>query len=41
MMALLGLPLLYAQQASLTNYLAECERKYGNDADLVNGEKYY
>lgn len=39
--ALLGLSSLYAQQASLTDYLAECERKYGSDADLVNGEKYY
>jgi hypothetical protein len=26
---------------SITDYLAECERKYGSDADLVNGEKYY
>ncbi|MEA3460359.1 MAG: hypothetical protein U9R49_00680 [Bacteroidota bacterium] len=39
--ALLGLSGLYAQQESITDYLAECERKYGNDADLVNGEKYY
>lgn len=38
---LLGLSTLYAQQVSLTDYLAECERKYGSDADLVNGEKYY
>ena len=39
--ALLGLSGLYAQQTSITDYLAECERKYGSDADLVNGEKYY
>ncbi len=39
--ALLGLSNLCAQQASITDYLAECERKYGNDADLVNGEKYF
>ena len=39
--ALLGLSNLYAQQASITDYLAECERKYGSDADLVNGEKYF
>ena len=37
----LGLPGLFAQQISITDYLAECERKYGSDADLVNGEKYY
>lgn len=41
LMALLGLPGLFAQQLSITDYLAECERKYGSDADLVNGEKYY
>jgi hypothetical protein len=39
--ALLGLSGLYAQQTSITDYLAECERKYGSDADLVNGEKYF
>lgn len=39
--ALLGFPGIKAQEISLTDYLAECERKYGNDADLVNGEKYY
>lgn len=39
--ALLGISSLYAQQVSLADYLAECERKYGSDADLVNGEKYY
>lgn len=38
---LLGLPKLNAQQIAITDYLAECERKYGSDADLVNGEKYY
>lgn len=41
LIALLGLSGLYAQQESITEYLAECQRKYGNDADLVNGEKYY
>jgi len=40
-LALLGLSNLHAQQASITDYLAECERKYGSDADLVNGEKYF
>ncbi|MBE9517762.1 MAG: hypothetical protein IMY68_04300 [Bacteroidetes bacterium] len=39
--ALLGLSNLLAQQVSITDYLAECERKYGSDADLVNGEKYF
>jgi hypothetical protein len=38
---LLGLCQLYAQQTSIADYLAECERKYGSDADLVNGEKYF
>ena len=37
----LALPGLKAQEISITDYLAECERKYGSDADLVNGEKYY
>ncbi len=41
LMALLGLSNLYPQQQSITDYLAECERKYGSDADLVNGEKYF
>lgn len=41
LMALLGLSNLYSQQRSITDYLAECERKYGSDADLVNGEKYF
>ena len=36
-----GLTQLFAQQKSITEYLAECERKYGSDTDLVNGEKYY
>ena len=31
--------IVYGQ--SLTDYLAECELKYGSDADLVNGEKYF
>lgn len=39
--ASLGWSGLYAQQSSLIDYLAEIERKYGSDADLVNGEKYY
>jgi len=41
LVALFGFPELYAQQSSLNDYLAECERKYGDDPDLVNGEKYY
>lgn len=39
--AFMGLMSLFVQAQSLTDYLAECERKYGSDADLVNGEKYY
>jgi hypothetical protein len=36
-----GLSGLKAQPQSITDYLAECERKYGSDADLVNGQKYF
>jgi hypothetical protein len=36
-----GLLNLCAQDLSITEYLSECERKYGSDADLVNGVKYY
>jgi hypothetical protein len=39
--ALLGLANLHAQQSSIIAFLAESERKYGSDADLVNGEKYF
>lgn len=38
LLALAG-PAGYGQ--SLSDYLAECEKKYGSDADLVNGEKYF
>ena len=38
---LLWFPDLYAQKSSITDYLAEYERKYGRDEDLVNGEKYF
>ncbi len=31
---------LFSQQSSITDYLVQCEIKYGSDADLVNGEKY-
>lgn len=41
LMALLWLSDINAQQQSITDFLAECERKYGSDADLVNGEKYF
>ena len=41
LMALGGLSELKAQPQSITDYLAECERKYGSDADLVNGQKYF
>jgi len=41
LMALWGLSELRAQPQSITDYLAECERKYGSDADLVNGQKYF
>jgi len=41
LLTLLGLTGLFAQQPSITEYLAECERKYGSDTDLVNGEKYF
>ena len=40
-MVLLALAGLEGYGQSLTDYLAECERKYGRDADLVNGEKYF
>jgi len=36
-----GLPELCAQEAHVNAFLAECERKYGKDADLMNGEKYF
>ncbi len=39
--AFLGLSALYPQQPSITDFLAQCEMKYGSDADLVNGEKYF
>ena len=39
--ALLGLSEIKAQQQSFSDYLAEVERKYGNDVKLVNGEKYF
>lgn len=39
--ALLCIPSLYGQQASIIEYLEEFEKKYGQDADLVNGEKYF
>jgi hypothetical protein len=35
------LPLVKAQEPSIIEYLEACERKYGSDADLVNGEKYF
>jgi len=41
LVAFLCIPGIYAQPLSITDYLAECERKYGSDADLVNGAKYY
>jgi len=41
LMALVWLSEIQAQQQSITDYLAECERKYGSDANLVNGEKYF
>lgn len=41
LLSFLGLQGLYSQQASISDYLAECEKKYGSDADLVNGEKYF
>jgi hypothetical protein len=31
----------FAQNQTILEYLAECERKYGEDLDLVNGEKYF
>jgi len=36
-----GLSALYAQDIQMNDFLAECERKYGKDADLMNGEKYF
>ena len=41
LMALVWLSDIKAQQQSITDYLTECERLYGSDANLVNGEKYF
>jgi hypothetical protein len=41
LMALVRPPDIQAQEQSITDYLAECERLYGSDANLVNGEKYF
>jgi hypothetical protein len=41
LMTLVWLSDIQAQEQSITDYLAECERKYGSDANLVNGEKYF
>jgi len=41
LMSLIGSMDIIAQQQSITEYLQECERKYGSDANLVNGEKYF
>jgi hypothetical protein len=41
LIALVRLSDIQAQQQSISDYLAECERKYGSDANLVNGEKYF
>ena len=41
LMALVWLSDIKAQQQSITDYLAECERLYGSAANLVNGEKYF
>jgi hypothetical protein len=41
LMVLGGRSELRAQPQSITDYLVECERKYGSDADLVNGQKYF
>ena len=41
LMGLYWLNGLQAQHQSITEYLEECERKYGSDANLVNGEKYF
>lgn len=41
LLVLPGFTDLFAQQPSIAEYLAECERKYGSDTDLVNGEKYF
>jgi len=41
LLAFLGVIGVQIHAQSLTDFLAECERKYGSDADLVNGEKYF
>lgn len=41
LLALVWLADAKAQDQSITDYLEECERKYGSDANLVNGEKYF
>ncbi len=41
LIALLGATGMNVRGQSLMEYIAECEKKYGSDADLVNGEKYF
>ncbi len=41
LMVLLSIAGGRAYGQSLSDYLTDCERKYGSDADLVNGEKYF
>ncbi len=41
LIALLGATGINVRAQSLMDYIAECEKKYGSDADLVNGEKYF
>jgi hypothetical protein len=41
LIALLGATSLNVHGQSLMDYIAECDMKYGSDADLVNGEKYF
>ena len=38
---LASLMLLTGQDNPMLDYLAEVSGKYGRDADLVNGEKYF
>jgi len=41
LLALSGFARLYPQQPSIIDFLSGCQKKYGSDVDLVNGEKYF
>lgn len=41
LLALLDFLQLYSQELTTSDFLAQIEKIYGSDADLVNGEKYF